>query len=88
MPLEKLPQALVELVLQLQEHCSLTWGDLGTQTSPDVNPPKSNIDSKNDGFLICLSFQIWLFWVSSRLFSGVYEVVTLPETNGQAPPVK
>ena len=34
-------------------------------------PPKSNIDTKNDGFKKCISFQIWLFWVSMLVLGGV-----------------
>ena len=34
-------------------------------------PPKSNIDTKNDGFLQCIFFQTCLFWVSMLVFGGV-----------------
>ena len=33
-----------------------------------------NIDTKKDGFQNFISFQTWLFWLSSRWFSGVYPV--------------
>ena len=38
-------------------------------------PPKTNMDTQNDGFLMffkCISFQIWLFWVSMLVFGGVH----------------
>ena len=37
-----------------------------------ANPaPKSKIDTKHDGFLKRISFQIWLFSVSMLIFGGL-----------------
>ena len=33
-------------------------------------PQEFNIDTKNDGWENCISFQTWLFWVSMLNFGG------------------
>lgn len=41
----------------------------------DVHPPKSNIDIYQKWcFFNCISFQIWLCWVSMLVFGGVYNI--------------
>ena len=66
---------------------SLTWADLictggnlsvkGERfTRLEIIPPKSNIDAKHIQkwwFFKCISFQIWLFWISMFPFGGVWK---------------
>ena len=56
----------------------ISWGQ---DFERDIPPPKSNIDTKNDGFLKCISFQTWLFGVSMLVFGGVILYFFLQEMN-------
>ena len=53
----------------------ITWDSWKTCNKNHIThhlpPRKSNIDTKNDVFLICISFQIWLFLGIHVSFSGV-----------------